>query len=166
MNGKVIQKFSAFLRVQKFQAIFASPNRYFTENSLWVPLTCLDQTSTLYVPKFCPSQSEYYFLGRYVMYWNIKYQQTDNFSPLTRRSTLLVSLNSEFSTFDPKRRNPITKVREAFHYMMYTTQNGLSDRFDRHNSKEERRHWYDMRVTLIYQFLQMQRISYLSDLQP
>ena len=139
MNGKVIQKFSAFLRVQKFQAIFASPNRYFTENSLWVPLTCLDQTSTLYVPKFCPSQSEYYLLGRYVMYWNIKYNQTDIFFSLTRSSTFLVSLHSEFLIFDPQRRNPIAKVRQPFQYMMYTTQNGLSDRFGRHNSKEEPR---------------------------
>ena len=102
-------------------------------------LRLFGKTSTLYVPKFCPSQSEYYFLGRQVIYWNIKYKQTDSFSPLTRSSTLLVSLHSEFSTFDPQRRNPITKVREAFHYMIYTTQNGLSDRFERNNSKDEHR---------------------------
>ena len=102
-------------------------------------LRLFGKTSTLYVPKFCPSQSEHYFLGRYVMYWNIKYKQTDSFSPLTRSSTLLVSLHSEFSTFDPQRRIPITKVREAFHYMIHTTKNGVSDRFERNNSKDEHR---------------------------
>ena len=54
------------------------------------------KTSTLYVPKFCLSQSEYYFLGRYVMYWNIKYEQTDNFSPrLFLFKVLLLIHNAE-----------------------------------------------------------------------
>ena len=39
MNGTVILKFLAFLTsYRKFYAIFVSPNRYFTENSRWVPL--------------------------------------------------------------------------------------------------------------------------------
>ena len=38
MNGTVIWKFVAFPSFRKFEAIFASPNRYFTENSHWVPL--------------------------------------------------------------------------------------------------------------------------------
>ena len=36
MNGTVMQK-QPSSRNRKFQAIFASPNRYFTENSRWVP---------------------------------------------------------------------------------------------------------------------------------
>ena len=35
MSGTFIQK---FLSNRKFQALFASPNRYFTENSRWGPL--------------------------------------------------------------------------------------------------------------------------------
>ena len=37
-NGTVIQKFVAFLKLQKFQAIFAPSNSYLTEKSRWVPL--------------------------------------------------------------------------------------------------------------------------------
>ena len=41
MNGTVIQKVLAFSSFRKFQAIFASPNRYFTGNSRWVPLSLM-----------------------------------------------------------------------------------------------------------------------------
>ena len=40
MNGVVIKKILAFLSLsyRKLKAFFASPNRYFTEKSHWVPL--------------------------------------------------------------------------------------------------------------------------------
>ena len=38
MSGTVIQKLQLSSSNRKFQAIFASPNRYFTVNSRWVPL--------------------------------------------------------------------------------------------------------------------------------
>ena len=42
INGTVISKFLAFLKLYKIVGIFASPNRYFTEKSRWVFLTrCL-----------------------------------------------------------------------------------------------------------------------------
>ena len=34
-------KFLVFLKLQKILGNFASPNRYFTENSRWVPLICI-----------------------------------------------------------------------------------------------------------------------------
>ena len=42
MNGTVNLKFLAFLKIQKILSNFCfSPNRYFTENSRWVPLSPL-----------------------------------------------------------------------------------------------------------------------------
>ena len=38
INGTVIQKFLAFLKLQKMLGNFSSPNRYFTETTRWVPL--------------------------------------------------------------------------------------------------------------------------------
>ena len=38
MNGTIVKKLLGVLKQWKFYAIFDSPNRYFTENSLWVPL--------------------------------------------------------------------------------------------------------------------------------
>ena len=77
-------------------------------------LRLFGKTSTLYVPKFCPSQSEYYFLGRYVMYWNIKYKQTDSFSPLTRSSTLLVSSSLRVLDFRSTTPSPNNQGKSSF----------------------------------------------------
>ena len=39
MEGTVIQKFTSVPQaIENFYSIFASQNRYFTENSRWVPL--------------------------------------------------------------------------------------------------------------------------------
>ena len=38
MNGTIVTELLAVLKQWKFYAIFDSPKRYFTENSLWVPL--------------------------------------------------------------------------------------------------------------------------------
>ena len=77
-------------------------------------LRLFGKTSTLYVPKFCPSQSEYCFLGRYVMYWNIKYKQTDSFSPLTRSSILLVSSSLRVLDFRSTTPNPNNQGKRSF----------------------------------------------------
>ena len=63
-----------------------------------------------------PSQTEYDFLGRYVMYKTL----------LKRYS------KSQFFLFDPQRPNLISKVRKVFFNIRYTPQNDLKDRIDRH----------------------------------
>ena len=42
-------KFLVFLKLQKILGNFASPNRYFTENSRWVPLICIGDFFTLFM---------------------------------------------------------------------------------------------------------------------
>ena len=49
MEGTVIPKFTSVPQViENFYAIFASPNRYFTESSRWVPLMRLSLQINLY----------------------------------------------------------------------------------------------------------------------
>ena len=42
-------KFLVFLKLQKILGNFASPNRYFTENSRWVPLIFVGDFFTLFM---------------------------------------------------------------------------------------------------------------------
>ena len=52
--------FQPSLSYRKFQAIFPSPNRYFTENSRWVPLVYATLSISCHLSFFCLDEQFYF----------------------------------------------------------------------------------------------------------